>query len=194
MFKVRDSIVAGVLAGWMGNLVKEALTWSFYFMGWVRYTFVHIAAGFYYSKENLDAPLSLVTGAITDWTIAGTFGVILFYLLRYTGSDYAVFKGIALGSLVYVITFGIGMALDITRASLLTPLPDFLLLMSHHSIGLVSGWALGKYFSHIISSKPQKKAETLERIDILRPKIFNSTIAPKKPKKIISVRSQNKKK
>jgi len=102
MLKVKDTIIAGVLAGWMGNVVKETLTWSFYFMGWVSYTFVHIASGFYYSKENIDAPFSLVTGAITDWTIAGTFGVVLLYLLRYTGSDYAVFKGIGLGSLVYI--------------------------------------------------------------------------------------------
>jgi hypothetical protein len=151
MIKVKDTIVAGVLAGWMGNVVKETLTWSFHFMGWVRYTFVHIAAGFYYSVENLNAPLSLVTGAITDWTIAGTFGTMLLLLLRYTGVDYAIFKGIGFGALVYVITFGIGMAMDITRASLLTPLPDFLLLMSHLAIGGVSGWALGKYFSPVIN-------------------------------------------
>ncbi|KJS23604.1 MAG: hypothetical protein VR72_00375 [Clostridiaceae bacterium BRH_c20a] len=193
MFKVKDTIIAGILAGWMGNVVKEVLTWSFYLMGWVRYTFVHIAAGFYYSKENIDAPFSLVTGVITDWTIAGTFGVILLYLLRYTGSDYAIFKGIGLGSLVYVITFGIGMALDITRATLITPLPDFLLIMSHLTIGGVSGWALEKHFGNIVSLKLQK-TKTREHIVILKPYIFNGAIVPKKPKKIMSVRSQNKKK
>jgi len=194
MLKVKDTIIAGVLAGWMGNVVKETLTWSFYFMGWVSYTFVHIASGFYYSKENIDAPFSLVTGAITDWTIAGTFGVVLLYLLRYTGSDYAVFKGIGLGSLVYIITFGIGMALDITRATLITPLPDFLLLISHLFIGAVSGWALGKYFTHTVSPKPKKKAETRERIITLRRDIYNQSIVPKKPKKIKSIRSPQKEK
>lgn len=151
--KIKDTIVAGVLAGWIGNVVKETLTWLFHFMGWVRYTFVHISAGFYYSIDNLNAPLSLVTGAITDWTIAGTFGTFLLLLLRYTGIDYAIFKGIGFGALVYIITFGIGMAMDITRASLLTPLPDFLLLMSHLAIGGVSGWALQKYFSQAVKEQ-----------------------------------------
>ncbi len=150
MLKVKDTIVAGVLAGWIGNVVKETLTWSFHFMGWVRYTFVHIAAGFYYSVDNLNAPLSLVTGAITDWTISGTFGVMLLLLLRYTGTDYAIFKGIGFGAIVYVITFGIGMAMDITRATLITPLPDFLLLTAHLAIGGVTGWALDRYFSEAI--------------------------------------------
>ncbi len=153
LLKVRDTIVAGALAGWMGNVVKEALTWTFYLMGWTRYTFVHIAAGFYYSAENLNAPLSLVTGAITDWTIATTFGVMLLLILRYTGTDYAVFKGIAFGSLFYVLAFGIGMALDITRATLVTPLPDFLLLMAHLVIGGVAGWALEKYFKQAVKHK-----------------------------------------
>lgn len=146
----KDTIIAGLLAGWIGNIAKETLTWTFYFTKLVRYTFVHIAAGFYYSAENLDTPLSLLTGAITDWTIAGTFGVMLLLLLRFTGTDHAIFKGAMFGSLVYVITFGIGMALNITRASLVTPLPDFLLLMAHIIIGGVSGWALKRYFSEAI--------------------------------------------
>jgi len=135
-----------------------------------------------------------VTGAITDWTISGTFGIILLYILRYTGSDYAIFKGIGLGSLVYVITFGVGMAMDITRATLITPLPDFLLLMSHLTIGAVSGWVIKKHFSHIVSLKPQKKAEARKQTFIVRPDIFNSALAPKKPKKIKCLRSQNNKK
>ncbi|HOL17609.1 MAG TPA: hypothetical protein PLY40_04910 [Bacillota bacterium] len=115
-------------------------------LGWIRYTFAHIAAGFYYSAENLDAPLSLVTGMITDWTIAAIFGVLLLLLLRFTGVDYNIFKGIGFGATFYIVAFGIGMALDISRATLVTPLPDFLLLLSHLVIGAVTGWALRKFF------------------------------------------------
>lgn len=70
--------------------------------------------------------------------------MLLLLLLRLTGEDYAIVKGIGFGSLVYVITFGIGMALDISRATLITPLPDFLLLLAHLAIGGVSGWALNR--------------------------------------------------
>ncbi|NLM46886.1 MAG: hypothetical protein GX200_08810 [Firmicutes bacterium] len=150
MLKIRDTIIAGCLAGWIGNVVKEAMVWTFYFLGWIRYSFVHIAAGFYYSAENLAAPLSLVTGAITDWTIAAYFGTLLLLVLRFTGTDYAIIKGIAYGSLFYFIAFGIGMALNLSRATLVTPLPDFLLLLTHLVMGGVTGWALEKYFSQAI--------------------------------------------
>lgn len=191
MFKTKDAIIAGVLAGWMGNVVKETLTWVFHFMGWVRYTFVHIAAGFYYSMENIDAPLSLVTGAITDWTLAGTFGVLLLLLLRLTGEDYAIVKGIGFSSLVYVITFGIGMALDITRATLITPLPDFLLLLSHLAIGGVSGWALKRYFSQAIHIQQSEDIRQSEDIQQKKNKQYNisfdsSKKKDKKMKKIIN--------
>jgi hypothetical protein len=202
MSKTKDTIVAGVLAGWMGNIVKEIITWFFHFMGWVRYTFVHISAGFYYSTENIDSPLSLVTGVITDWTIAGTFGVVLLCLLRLTGSDYAVFKGIGLGALVFVITFGIGMAMDITRATLVTPLPDFLLLMSHIILGAITGWALGKYFTHSVVSSNISRKPTPENVTSFNINHVHSdrTVQLKKPKKlkklkkIISLRSPTKKK
>ncbi|HHX76730.1 MAG TPA: hypothetical protein GX697_00045, partial [Firmicutes bacterium] len=113
----------------------------------------HIAAGFYYSAENLNAPLSMVTGYITDWTIAAVFGIILLLILRKTGTDYAIFKGVGYGSLFYVVAFGIGMALDITRATLVTPLPDFLLLMVHLVIGGVTGWVLEKYFKQAVKQE-----------------------------------------
>jgi hypothetical protein len=146
MTKVRDTVIAGLLAGWAGNIAKEIMVWTFYFLGWTKYTLVHIAAGFYYSADNLTAPVSMITGAITDWTIAGVFGVILLLILRFTGTDYALVKGIMFGSFFYLIAFGIGMSLDISRATLLTPLPDFLLLLSHLAIGGVCGWVLRRYF------------------------------------------------
>ena len=192
--KIKDTIVAGVLAGWSGNVVKETFTWSFHYIGWVRYTFVHIAAGFYYSIENLNAPLSLVTGAITDWTIAGTFGTILLLLLRYTGIDYAIFKGIGLGALVYIITFGIGMAMDISRASLLTPLPDFLLLMSHLAIGGMSGWALQKYFSQAVnvrSGEAHQKEKQLSRLSGKLPRVEDK-MKVIKPIKLYSKKGKDK--
>ncbi|NLZ94175.1 MAG: hypothetical protein GX922_09250 [Firmicutes bacterium] len=150
MLKTKDLFLAGFIAGWAGNIAKELLSWSFYLLGWVKYTCTHIAAGVYYNLESIDAPLALLIGAFTDWTLAGTFGVVLALLLRYFGSDYAIFKGTALGALWYTLAFGAGMTLKITRVSLTSPLPDSLLLLSHLIIGAVSGWVLEKYYQEAI--------------------------------------------
>ena len=70
----KDWIIFGVLAGFVGNIVKEALAWILYAFGWVRYTFVHIGAGYFVDAEFIDNPVSLLTGFIADWVVAGTIG------------------------------------------------------------------------------------------------------------------------
>ena len=37
MTKVRDTVIAGLLAGWAGNIAKEIMVWTFYFLGWTKY-------------------------------------------------------------------------------------------------------------------------------------------------------------
>ena len=36
MTKVRDTVIAGLLAGWAGNIAKEIMVWTFYFLGWTK--------------------------------------------------------------------------------------------------------------------------------------------------------------
>ncbi len=143
MFK--DSIVLGVLAGFAGNIFKEAIAWSFHYLGYLRYTFVHIAAGTFVPQEFLDSPVSLTMGFIADWIIAGFMGVIIVQLIRRTGNDYPIFKAIGTSALLYVLFYGILMALDVTRASLLTPLPNLLLIFPHLIFGLFAGWFIKRY-------------------------------------------------
>jgi len=141
----KDWIIFGVLAGFVGNIVKEALAWILYAFGWVRYTFVHIGAGYFVDAEFIDNPVSLLTGFIADWVVAGTIGVIIVYLLRITGSDYAILKGAGIGAVTYLLFYGALMALDVTRASLLTPLPNLLLFFPHLLYGGIAGWFAEKY-------------------------------------------------
>lgn len=140
-----DSIVTGALAGLLGNLAKEAVVWPLHLLGWVRYTFVHIAAGYYVDAKMIDNPVSLAAGFITDFTIAAFFGVVLLYVLKFTGKDYAILKGVGFGLFTYIIFYGLLMALDVTRASLLTPLPNLLLFIPHVIFGGLAAYLLERF-------------------------------------------------
>lgn len=140
-----DIIIFGALAGILGNIPKTILGWLFSIFGWVRYTFCHIAAGYFVDAKFLDNPVSLAAGFITDYIVAAFLGTIMYYLLRKTGAEYAELKGIFFGGLLYVVVFGTFMSLNLTRASLLTPLPNLLMFFPHAVYGIITCWILKKY-------------------------------------------------
>lgn len=157
-FMTRDPVIFGMVAGFVGNGVKELIVWPLHWMGYIRYTFVHICAGYFVPKEFIEVPKSLAIGVIGDWTLAALFGVGLLQLIRRTGGEYSVIKGISLSAVVYLFLYGALMALDVTRASLLTPLPNLLLFIPHGALGAVSGWFIGRYDRRQIDERAHEKA------------------------------------
>lgn len=144
---VKDTIIAGAVAGLIGNIPKTVIAWIFHFAGVLRYTFIHIAAGYFVPARFIDNPVSLTMGFIADYTTAAFFGFLMHLMLKKYGTDYAVLKGVGCGALLYLLFYGAFMALDITRASLLTPLPNLLLFFPHIIYGGTTCWLLKRYLN-----------------------------------------------
>jgi len=142
---MKDTIFFGAIAGILANIPKTVIAWILHFLGYLRYTFIHIAAGYFVPAEFIDNPVSLAAGFIADYTVAAAVGVALYLILQKTGTDYSEFKGLLLGSLLYLVFYGALMALDVTRASLLTPLPNLILFFPHAVFGMLAGWIIRKY-------------------------------------------------
>ena len=146
--KERDLVTFGALAGFIGNIPKIVVGWIFHFLGYLRYTFEHIAAGLFVPSTFLDNPVSIAIGVITDWIIAGIMGIFILWLIRKTKGNYPIIKGLFISSAIYVFFYGAGMAVNITRASLLTPLPNLLLLFPHLLFGATVGWFIKKFHDY----------------------------------------------
>lgn len=140
----RDTIVFGAIAGIIGNFVKEIITWGLYFSGFVQYTFVHIGADLLVSKQ-MTNPFTLATGFLADWTIAGLFGIVVLLIIRFTGSDYPVIKGVVLATMMYVLFYGALMSLNLTNVANAGPRTHFLMFFPHAGLGLVTGWVIKRY-------------------------------------------------
>lgn len=141
----KDTIILGTIAGLIGNIPKTIIDWTMHSLGLVRYTFAHIAAGYFVSIKYIDNPVSLATGFISDFIMAGFLGSLFLIILRISGKDYPVTKGILFSAILYVILYGLGMALNLTRVTLATPLPNLLLLLPHLVFGATMGFFLKRY-------------------------------------------------
>lgn len=135
----------GAVAGVVGNIPKTILSIVFYYFGWIRYTFNQLAAGIFMKQEILSNPLALVVGYITNFTVAAFIGVVLVCIIRKTGNDYEIFKGILAGMASYIFLYGIMLRLNITIGNIETSLPNFLALLLHIIFGMLSGWIVKHY-------------------------------------------------
>ena len=140
-----DPIMMGAVAGLIANILKAVGSWSFHLMGWLQYTTSHIGAGYFVGLEFINEPVALAIGIIVDFTIAAFLGVILYQLLKFSGRDYAIWKGVGLSLFFYISLAGISLSADLTRVTLLTPLPNLMLIITHIIFGVTAGWILGRY-------------------------------------------------
>lgn len=149
----KDTFILGAIAGILGNIPKTIVAWIFFYFGFIRYTFIHIAAGYFVPAEFLDSPVSLLSGFLADYTVAAFLGIIIYLILQRSGLDFAEYKGLGIGALLYVVIYGPFMSLDITRASLLTPLPNLLLFFPHIIYGISTCWIIKKYYKSMEHKK-----------------------------------------
>lgn len=142
----RDILLFGGLAGVVGNIPKEILTWIMYFFGWIKYTFDHICAGIYVSPSYLREPSALLLGIMVDFVQAGIFGGSILYILKKTGGEERwVLKGLVLGFGMFLICFGGLRRMMSPKIMIVTPLENLLYLPPNVIYALTTTWFIKKF-------------------------------------------------
>jgi hypothetical protein len=141
----KDTIVFGGLAGIIGNIPKEVITWGFYFSGFLNYTFVHFCVGMVVNPATyVKDPLSIVVGVMIDYTIAASFSIALYLGMRKTGTDYWLLKGLGFGMIVFLICYGVlRPTFSIKIES--PPLVVLMYIIPNLAYGVTTCWFLKKY-------------------------------------------------
>ncbi|TGE39755.1 hypothetical protein E4K67_01810 [Desulfosporosinus fructosivorans] len=95
-----DTLMRGSIAGLIATIVYGVINWILFMLGVLPSTLTHYAAVFITPPGTAISTLPLFLGVVSN-IMAGSFaGVILTYLLKWTGYDYAFIKGIGI-SLVF---------------------------------------------------------------------------------------------
>jgi predicted Na+-dependent transporter len=150
MIKIKDKFVFGAIAGMIANIFETIFTYIFYLLDINDYTSWQTAASSFVNKARLDHLSSVLIGAIVDFSIAASLGVVILYLLYYTKKGYSIFKGIAVGLFYYTVIYGTVMSLEITNINPNSPTENLIDLFSHILLGSITAFIITKFGEDLI--------------------------------------------
>lgn len=145
----KDGLIFGGLAGIVGNVLKEVLTWVSYGVGAINYTFTHMCSGLVVSSEYVKTPLGLTLGVLVDFTVAAVFGVAIHMILEKTGTRHIVLKGLLFGILIYLFCYSIMRPNFSSIKGYIDPVSVSLYISANGVYGITTSWFIKKYDAFI---------------------------------------------
>ena len=156
---MKDNIAVGAMSGVIGGAIGMTYSYSMFLLGITPLSSVHLAATLVVIDViNLTA-LGYLNAIFTHLLVAAFFGVLLTYLLLYTGKDFWLLKGIGFGALFCLMTHAYFIPLmrtDEQVRTLIFDAPSWSVALSTHMlIGLITVTFIIKF--HYLFSKHQSE-------------------------------------
>lgn len=141
--KIKDSIMLGVVSGMLAGIPGRILNYIEHQKSLNDMTYNNMAATLAVDKDNSKKPEGKLMGSIINNVSLGVLGIATTYLIKLTGRDYAVPKGIGLA-----YTMGILMGVITPKVSLVAKprkrLSYPLAVIDHTILGAVCGYLVSK--------------------------------------------------
>ena len=156
MFKIKDRVTLGVVAGLAGNLVKTLIDEVSTKEKISQRSFRGTAAGAWVSKKESTSTNGQVLGGLLDFGMGSLGGIGTVYFLSTTGKDHLITKGLLTGiSMGSLITFALA-AVPTNKAKPKDAASNLSYLISHATFGLVTTFVAAKLGDpSLYNAKPQ---------------------------------------
>jgi len=148
---INDLFTVGALAGLLANIPINLFDYFLYRLGINKIFIWNISTSAYVERKDIKTKLGLLIGAINDYTMAGIKGVITVSLLYFTGTEFYLLKGIAVGLFFWMAFFGIILRLKIARIDPVEPMTNLTHLSWHILLGIATSWLIINLAQDIIS-------------------------------------------
>lgn len=141
---LRDKVLAGSIAGIIATLFKAIPNIILWKLNIVPALYIQIAASSLILPTDVSSPIGLVIGLIADLITGGTIGILAAQGLNFFGHDYWAYKGLFIGSMVWLFGFGVALNLGAAKINPSDPLFQLTSLIDHLIFGLVTAYLLIK--------------------------------------------------
>ncbi len=176
MFKIRDRVLLGILAGVICGLPGRVTNSVEYHLGLTDVKYGQIASSLFIPKNKVNTSEAKIIASLTNHTTISITGIIITYLLSATGRDNAVIKGTGVGSVLWIAIYGLSARLGLTIRSK-KPLSSLLSFIDHAVFGAFCGLFAAK-FGHS-SLFPDRNMNEGEKLPLIGNLTQDNTISPK---------------
>ena len=121
MKKIKDPILLGVVSGLAGNLLKNIGNFVNVKLGMTQSTYPRVAGGIFMKQNQVESIPGKTVGWIADSAVAGGLGIGLVYLLKLTGKDHALIKGVIYGDSAWTVLYTFANKLGVSKIYPLDP-------------------------------------------------------------------------
>ena len=141
MFKIKDKIILGAFSAVVTMLILNIVDWASVFLKANKWHIWQIAASLYFGAKDLNTAPALFIGAMAHTVILSFSGVIICYVLYYTGRDFYLLKGLGINLMFWIFLFGVILKINIARIN-----PTDAGTNMSHFVGHVLAGLLMSYF------------------------------------------------
>jgi hypothetical protein len=145
MIKIKDKLTLGIAAAIIANIIVSIIDLVCYKLNINQFNRFQIAASPYFQVPDVDTIPAIIVGIIADFSVAAFFGVIMVYILFYTGADFYYVKGLFVALIFWLILYGIVLRLNIARIDPVDPGTNLVHLAIHLILGLLTAWIITKH-------------------------------------------------
>lgn len=143
---MKDSILKATLTGIIGALITNTVMYVMILLGLKTATPWQVAADIFLTPSYINTASGVIIGLIGTVSLGITSAFLILLVLRWTGYDYAVLKGIITVNALNFITMGLFMPiLKIAPQVQKQPTTLYLALFSLTLAGAVMAFALKKF-------------------------------------------------
>ncbi len=159
---MKDNVAVGVIAGVIGGSIGIAFSYTMFLLGISAMSSIHLAASLVVIDVLNLTTLGFISAIAAHLTVATAFGVVMTFILLYTGKDFWLLKGLGFGALWCLISHSYFIPLmrtDEQVRTLIFNAPSWATMVTTHSlIGLVTAAVIVKY--HYLLAEHHQDAET----------------------------------
>lgn len=145
MIKVKDKITLGIIAGILSNIFVSIIDILCYKLNISQFIHIHIVASAYFPVSDIHTIPALIVGTISDFIIAAFFGVMIVYVLFFTGTDFLYVKGLFFVLVYWLMIYGLIRRLNIARIDPTDPGTNLVHLAIYILLGLLTSWLIAKH-------------------------------------------------
>jgi len=107
MKKYNDTITIGAISGSIASVIMTVIDWIINIFG-VVFTPPWVVSGhILLNTDVLYTTIGILLGLVIQFMLGAGFGVIIAVVIRVTGKDYYIIKGLGVGSLFFIGNTGI---------------------------------------------------------------------------------------